>query len=73
MSSETKMRVAAAAKWHELGQISQEKAAQVAGLSRSQFMDATGRFRVSPFQCDADEILGDVGARASAGCSTPRP
>jgi predicted HTH domain antitoxin len=56
------MRLAAAAKWYELGLISQEKAAEVAGLSRSAFITALGRFQVSPFQYGAEEILEEVGA-----------
>ena len=56
------MRLAAAVKWYELGKISQEKAAEVAGLSRSEFSSALERFPVSPFQYDADEILKEVSA-----------
>ncbi|NLS78194.1 MAG: UPF0175 family protein [Chloroflexi bacterium] len=56
------MRLAAAVKWYEMGLISQEKAAEVAGLSRSAFIGALGRFQVSPFQYDADEILKEVSA-----------
>ncbi len=44
------MRVAAAVKWYELQRLSQAKAAQVAGLSRSEFLDALGRYGVTPFQ-----------------------
>ena len=32
------MRLAAAVKWYEMGRISQEKAAEVAGVSRSDFI-----------------------------------
>jgi Uncharacterised protein family (UPF0175) len=31
-------RAAAAAKWHEVGRVSQEVAAQIAGVSRSEFL-----------------------------------
>ena len=54
------MRVAAAAKWYEIGAISQEKAAQAAGLSRSSFIEALGRFEASPFQETAAEIVQAV-------------
>jgi predicted HTH domain antitoxin len=50
------MRLAAAVKWYEMGIISQEKAAEVAGVSRSDFIFSLARFEVSPFQCTADEI-----------------
>jgi len=56
------MRLAAAVKWYEMGLISQGKAAEVAGLSRSAFVSALQRFQVSPFQYDAGEILAEVGA-----------
>lgn len=42
------MRIAAAVKWYELGRLSQGKAAEVAGLSRSAFIEALSRFKVSP-------------------------
>jgi len=51
------MRLAAAMKWYELGKISQERAARVAGLSRSAFVEAMVHFSVSPFQEDAEDIL----------------
>jgi predicted HTH domain antitoxin len=50
------MRLAAAVKWYEMGIISQEKAAEVAGLSRADFIFSLARFEVSPFQYTADEI-----------------
>jgi predicted HTH domain antitoxin len=57
------LRLAAAVKWYELRMISQGRAAEIAGLSRAAFIDALGRFGVSPFQYDADEIVteGDGG------------
>jgi predicted HTH domain antitoxin len=51
------LRMAAAAKWYELKLLSQERAARVAGLSRAEFLQASGRFGVSPFQYGADELL----------------
>lgn len=56
------MRLAAAVKWFEMGMISQGRAAEIAGLSRSEFIDALGRFGVSPFQYGADEIVAEAGA-----------
>jgi len=44
------MRIAAAVKWYELGEISQGKAAEIAGLTRSEFIDALARYKVSPIQ-----------------------
>jgi predicted HTH domain antitoxin len=54
------MRLAAAVKWYELGLISQEKAAEVAGLSRADFIFSLARFRVSPFQYTAQEIAEEL-------------
>jgi predicted HTH domain antitoxin len=56
------MRLAAAVKWFEIGLLSQGRAAEVAGLSRSEFIDSLGRFGVSPFQYGADEIVAEAGA-----------
>ena len=50
------MRVAAAAKWYELGEISQGKAAEIAGLSRSGFIQALARYQVSVLQYSAEEL-----------------
>jgi predicted HTH domain antitoxin len=54
------MRLAAAVKWYEMKLISQAKAAEVAGVSRSEFMTALQRFGVSPFQYDADEVVREL-------------
>jgi predicted HTH domain antitoxin len=55
------MRLAAAVKWYELKLLSQERAAAVAGLSRAEFLEALGRFAVSPFQYGPDDILEEAG------------
>ena len=39
------MRIAAAVKWYELGMLSHGKAAEVAGLSRAEFINRLSRFR----------------------------
>jgi len=56
------LRLASAVKWYEPGVVSQSKAAEVAGLSRSDFLAELSRFKVSPFQYSADEINQEVGA-----------
>jgi predicted HTH domain antitoxin len=55
------MRIAAAVKWYELGELSQGKAAEVAGLTRSDFIDALSRFKVSPLQYTAAELSEELG------------
>jgi predicted HTH domain antitoxin len=54
------LRMAAAAKWYELKLLSQGRAARVAGLSRAEFIDALGRFGVTPFQYGAAEIIEEA-------------
>ena len=50
------LRLAAAVKWYEMKLVSQGRAAEIAGLSRSEFLDELARHRVSPFQYAADEL-----------------
>lgn len=50
------MRVAAAVKWYELKMLSQSKAAEVAGLSRADFLQALGRYGVSLFQATPEQL-----------------
>ena len=54
------MRLAAAVKWYEMHEVSQAKAAEIAGLSRSEFLLALTRFGVSPLQYEADEVVAEV-------------
>jgi len=55
------MRLAAAVKWYELQMLSQARAAEVAGISRAEFLAALARFDVTPFQYEsADELLREV-------------
>ena len=54
------MRLAAAVKWFEIGRLSQGRAAEIAGLPRASFVEALGRFGVSPFQYGAEEVLAEA-------------
>jgi predicted HTH domain antitoxin len=54
------MRLAAAVKWYEMGMISQERAAQLSGMSRAAFITALSNFGASPFQETSEEILGTL-------------
>lgn len=54
------MRLAAAVKWYEVSRVSQGKAAEIAGLSREEFIDALGQFGVSPFQVTPDDLERDL-------------
>jgi len=54
------MRLAAAVKWYEVQRISQSKAAESAGVSRHEFLEALARFGVSPFQTTVEELTDEV-------------
>ena len=55
------IRLTAAAKWYEMGVVSQEKASEIAGMNREDFLLALPRFNVSPFQYSAEEVLQEAG------------
>ena len=50
------MRIAAAVKWYELGQISQGKATEIAGCSCTDFINVLARYQVDFMQYTADEL-----------------
>lgn len=54
------MRLAAAAKWYEMGEISQGKAAALAGLTREAFIDALFHFGVSAIQTPPHALEKDL-------------
>lgn len=54
------LRLCTAVKLYELEQISQERAAELAGLSRAEFILSLRDYRVSPFQYSYDEIKNEV-------------
>ena len=52
------MKYAAAVKWYEAEMISQDKAAEIAGLSRFGFLQLLARYQVSVLQY-SDDILNE--------------
>ena len=54
------LRIASACHWYGQGQLSQGKAAEVAGLSRSEFLDELFRRRIPAVQASADEIIEEA-------------
>jgi len=54
------MRLAAAVKWYEMGNISQEKAAEIAGISRSEFILALSRYQIDFMQYSINEINSEL-------------
>ncbi len=51
------LRVAAAVKWYEIGRVSQEVAAEIADVSRVEFVVLLSSLRVSPMQETAGEAI----------------
>ncbi len=54
------MRIAAAIKWYETGKISQNKGAEIAGLSRSEFIEALSEAKVSPLQITSAQLREEL-------------
>jgi predicted HTH domain antitoxin len=54
------LKMLAAVKLFELGKLSSGRAAQLAGLSRVEFLLSLGRYKVSPFFLSHDDLERDV-------------
>ena len=54
------MRISAAVKWYEMGQISQSKVAEIAGLTRAEFINALFRYQVDFMQYTAEELAEEM-------------
>ena len=54
------MRLAAAVKWYELGQISSSKAAEISGITRAEFINALSRYQVDFMQYTAEELAEEM-------------
>ena len=54
------MRVAAALLWYPKGEISQSKAAEVAGTSRAEFIDELAHRQIPVVQVTAEELNEEV-------------
>jgi predicted HTH domain antitoxin len=51
-----KMQLAAAVYWYQKGEISQEKAAQIAGLNRRDFLMYLAQEKVNVFNVDFEDL-----------------
>ncbi|MBM4085008.1 MAG: UPF0175 family protein [Planctomycetes bacterium] len=56
------IRLMAALKMFELGKLSSGKAAELAGMSRIEFLEMCGRYRVSVFNYPPDELKAELEA-----------
>ena len=54
------LRLAAAVHWYERGEVSQEKAARIAGLDRTDFLAALARERANAFVVDFDDLKREL-------------
>ena len=54
-------RLALAIVWYDRGLISQGKGAEIAGLSRAEFIDELGRANVSAIQTSVEELREEMG------------
>jgi predicted HTH domain antitoxin len=54
------LQLAAAVKMYELGRVSQERAAHIAGLTRRNFLFALSRYQVTPYQTTVDELREEL-------------
>lgn len=57
---ESQVRLMAALKMFELGKLSSGKAAELAGVSRVEFLDLCGRYQVPVIQYDEDDLTREL-------------
>jgi predicted HTH domain antitoxin len=50
------LRIAAAVKWYEDRAVSQDRAAEIAGLSRREFIETLSRYGLSPCRDTLEEL-----------------
>jgi len=54
------MRIEAATQWYAQERVSQEKGAEIAGLTRTEFIDELSRRNISVDQVSFDELMEEV-------------
>lgn len=54
------MRIEAATQWYAQQRISQEKGAEIAGISRAEFIDELARRRIPVIQVGLEELMQEV-------------
>jgi predicted HTH domain antitoxin len=59
------MRVAAALLWYSRGELSQSKAAEIAGTSRAEFIDELAHRHIPVVQVTAEELQNEAGSRVA--------
>ena len=57
---EAEFRLAAAIHWYQQGTLSQERAAQLAGMDRTDFLAELARRHIDVFQVDFDDLRREI-------------
>jgi predicted HTH domain antitoxin len=55
------MRLSASIHWYSRGEISQEKAAMIAGVTREDFLMSLATQRVDAFAVNIEDVQGELG------------
>lgn len=58
--SESNLKMILAAKLFDMGELSSGQAAELAGISKREFIETVGRYGVSIFQYSAEELRRDI-------------
>lgn len=58
--SDTDLKMILAAKLFDLGELSSGQAAELAGITKREFIESVGKYDVSIFQYSADELREDI-------------
>ncbi len=58
--SDSNLKMILAAKLFDMGELSSGQAAKLAGISRREFIETVGKYGVSIFQYDAEELREDI-------------
>ena len=58
--SDAELKMILAAKLFDMGELSSGQAAKMVGISRREFLESVGKYGVSIFQYDADELEEDL-------------
>lgn len=58
--SDSELKMIVAAKLFEMGELSSGQAAKMVGITRREFLESVGKYGVSIFQYDVDELEDDL-------------
>ena len=58
--SDSELKMILAAKLFDMGELSSGQAAKMVGISRREFLETVGKYGVSIFQYDAEELSEDL-------------